>query len=194
MRQPVRHAVLLTLLTITSTACATKETGTPTTPSTSASSAPHVTKPLNGDAYFAKPCAVLTPAQMRTLELPNPGKQDTDSDQAKLTGPGCQWDDDSTLSTLGFDFLPHEKGGLDWTYRQGKYVWSYFEPTEVDGYPAVFNSLGDHRAEGSCNITVGIADSQAFQMEEIGERSGPKSCDRVKQAASLVISTIKSGG
>jgi hypothetical protein len=80
------------------------------------------------------------------------------------------------------------------TYRGRDRFKGYFEPTDVDGYPAVFNDPSDFRGSGSCNITVGISNTLAFQLSADDGKLGTKSCDRAKQVASMVIQTIKSGG
>jgi hypothetical protein len=154
--------------------------------------APRVTSALDGTAFFTKPCDVLTAAQLQTLNLP-PGKPDTDSAVARSSGPGCGWTNSDTRSTVGVGFLSGNKNGLSDTYRGRDRFTGYFEPTEVDGYPAVFNDTSDFRPQGTCIMTVGISNTLTFIASERG-RLGQKSCDRAKQVASMVIQTIKSGG
>jgi hypothetical protein len=95
--------------------------------------------------------------------------------------------------SYGVGFLTANKNGLSDTYRGGKKAFpGYFEPTEVSGYPAVFNGLADDRSGGSCNITVGISNSLAFRVGLQGsEDIGTKGCDLVKQVAATVIQTLK---
>jgi len=61
----------------------------------------------------------------------------------------------------------------------------------VDGYPGVFAGLDDGRAQGSCDIAVGISDTLTFRASEQGGRKGQGSCDRAKQVAAAVIATLK---
>jgi Protein of unknown function (DUF3558) len=163
-----------------------------TAPST-AGAAPKVTKPLDASKFLTKPCTVLTAAQRKDFNISRPGEPDTDSTIAKFSGPGCSWrNDDEPVSTGYFmSFLSGNKNGLSDTYRGGKEAFpGYFEPTEVDGYPAVFNDLSDGRPSGACNITVGISDTLTFRASEQGTR-GAKSCDGAKAVASAVIQTLK---
>ncbi|ALG07895.1 hypothetical protein AOZ06_14095 [Kibdelosporangium phytohabitans] len=155
--------------------------------------APRVTSPLDGAPFVGRPCAVLTPAQLQALNLLS-GKSDTNSAVARFGAPGCDWVNGDTREAVGAGFLVGNKNGLADTYR-GKDKWArgYFVPTEVDGYPAVFNDSPDLRSRGTCGMTVGISDTLAFSLLVQGRR-GEKSCDQVKQVASLVIQTIKSGG
>ncbi|ONI79299.1 hypothetical protein ALI144C_26090 [Actinosynnema sp. ALI-1.44] len=157
------------------------------------SEAPRVTTPLDGAPFATKPCSVLTPAQLQALNFPS-GTSDTTSAVARFGVPGCDWVNSDTREGLIAGFLVGNKNGLSDTYR-GRARWApgYFEPTEVDGYPAVFNDLVDSRPQGECGITVGISDTLAFTLL-VQSTLGAKSCDRVKQVASLVIQTIKSGG
>jgi hypothetical protein len=95
----------------------------------------------------------------------------------------------------GFDvgFVTGNKNGLSDTYRGGAEAFpGYFEPTEVSGYPAVFNDLTDQRPNGACNITVGISETLAFRSSfTAGPDDGAKSCDLVKRVAAAVITTLK---
>lgn len=159
--------------------------------------APKVSTPLDASRFLSQPCAVLTPAQLQSLALPAQGKPDTDSQVAKTAGPRCFWiNNDTPPTAIGVGFLTGNKRGLSDTYRgheQGNFP-GYFEPTEVDGYPAVFNDLSDGRAGGDCTITVGVSDTLALRASHQGSRfTGPAACDRAKQAAALVIQTLRGG-
>lgn len=154
--------------------------------------APRVAAPLDATPFLTKPCTVLTPPQLQVLDLPA-GTSDTDSSLAKSSGPGCFWTNSDSRSTVGFGFMTGNKNGLSDTYRGRDRFRGYFTPTDVDGYPAVFNDVGDYRADGTCGMTTGISDTLTFIVSERG-RLGVKSCDRVRQIASMVIKTVKSGG
>ena len=105
--------------------------------------------------------------------------------------------DPTTWRPKGFEvgfIVPNEHGLAD-IIRGGKEALpGYFEPTEVDGYPAVFNDLVDGRTRGICQITVGISDTLAFRAAEQSSREvGVKACDNAKQLAAAVIQTLKEG-
>src|SRR5690349_20669548 len=66
-------------------------TTTTTGQSTSTSGAPKVNNPLDASKYLAQPCAVLSDATLKSLNISKPGKPDTDSQVAKTAGPFCSW-------------------------------------------------------------------------------------------------------
>lgn len=137
---------------------------------------------------------MLTPAQLVEFTVPEPGTPDTDSAIAKNAGPGCEWwrRDTEDGSVLGVGFLTGNKNGLSDTYR-GRDRFDFFEETTVDGYPAVFDDFTDGRSRGDCNITVGISDTLTFRVREGAGPKGQIICDRTKQLASAVLTTLKAG-
>lgn len=164
----------------------TREPGS-TTPS-APGGAPKVTNPLDASKFLTQPCAVLSAAQLKTFNITTPGKSNTDS----TTGPGCSWSNDDLVG-YNIGFLTINKNGLSDIYRAGKEFWEgYFEPTEVDGYPAVFHDLTDGRPTGSCQIAVGISDTLAFRaVEQSSSDRGPKACEGATAVAAAVIQTMK---
>jgi hypothetical protein len=185
--------------------CSSKESGSPSaattvpetgTSSTSTSSGgggsndvPKVSNPLDASRLVTQPCAAIAPADLQAMKVPIEGKPDTSSE----LGPTCMWFDRDTGSGVDVGFLTSNKNGLSDIYKlntQGRFK-GYFEPTDVNGYPAVFNDLIDYRGDGTCNITVGISDSFAFRAAVQDTSLGTKSCDRAKQAAAAVIKTVK---
>lgn len=204
-------AVAVTLVTVVA-GCADKEAGTATsatTPTDSAgpntrsgepsgpppdgSGAPKVEVPLDATRVLSQPCAALSPAQLKAFNITKPGTPHLDG----ASGPGCDWRTDEQPVPRSFDvfFITGNKNGLSDTYRGGRAAFpGYFEPTEVDGYPAVFNDLVDGRAGGACHITVGISDTLAFAATEQADRErGAQSCDGAKQFAASVLKTLKEG-
>jgi Protein of unknown function (DUF3558) len=187
--------------------CSNKESGSPTatpggsqpTGSTSTSDpggsggAPKVQDPLDASKFLGQPCGVLAPDQLQALRLPAQGKPDVDSPTARTTGPGCSWFDRDAGSGVEFGFLTANKNGLSDTYKGKARFKGYFEPTEVDGYPAVFNDLLDYRNNGTCNITIGISDTSEFRVGVQDTKLGVKSCDRAKEAATAMIKTMQKG-
>jgi hypothetical protein len=153
--------------------------------------APRVSDPLDASRFLARPCDVLTPAQLTTFGISKPGRPTTTGATAENAGPFCTWTADSEVnSTVGVGFITGNKHGLSDIYR-GRSRFEYFEETTVEGYPAVFASLNDGRAQGVCDIGVGISDTLIFRSTEQGGRKGQGSCDRVKQVAAAVVATVK---
>lgn len=172
-------------------------TGTPSTSSStrptgsSGGSAPKINNPLDASRYLGQPCAMLTPSQLQPFNLPAQGKPDTDSETAKTVGPGCDWFNRDTGSGVAVTLLTGNKHGLSDTYQGRAQSKGYFEPIEVDGYPAVFSSNVDDRGDGVCDLVVGISENLAFLSDVQDSQLGPKACDRAKQFASLVLKTMK---
>src|ERR1043165_903642 len=129
--------------------------------------APRVATPLDATRFLAAPCSVLTPSQLREVMLP-PGTPDTDQPISIYAGPGCTWTNSDTPSTVGFGLMTTNLKGLSDTYRGRARFKGYFDPTEVDGYPALFNDVGDYRPHGTCGMTTAISDTLTFTVSERG--------------------------
>ena len=174
------------------TGTSTGRTAPTTTPS---GGAPAVKNPLDASKLIPQPCTALSAPTLKQLNVSRPGIPDTTSAVATSSGPSCIWHTDDQPLNKSYDvgFLTGNKNGLADTYRGGKNDFpGYFEPTEVDGYPAVFNGLTEDRPAGSCNITIGISNSLSFRVGLTADKdTGTKSCDLVKQVASAVILTLK---
>lgn len=188
------------------TACTTRADGTPTPePGSSPSetttssevptgSAPEVVDPLGAAGFLTEPCAVLTQAQLATFDVSSPGVPTTTGAIAENVGPYCTWEAAAELaSTIGVGFLTANKNGLSDTYL-GRDQFDYFIPTTLDGYPAVYADGVDHRDSGTCNITVGISDTLAFNALEFGRLDAQGSCDRARQLAAAALATLKEAG
>lgn len=81
--------------------------------------------------------------------------------------------------------------------RQAKGDWAYFEPTVIDGYPAVLNNEFDYRDSGKCSINVGVRDELTYYLLLQADPEGPfykDPCAGAKKLASLAIQTMKGGG
>jgi hypothetical protein len=168
----------------------------PSGPASGPNGAPAIDNPLDATRYLSQPCAVLSAAQLKLFTITKPGTAHVDDPAARAGGPYCGWRTDDPVPR-GFEvgFAVGNKHGLADTIRGGRDAFpGYFESTEVDGYPAVFNDLVDGRPVGICNITVGISDTLAFRAaEQAGRDVGVKSCDNAKQVAAEVIRTLKEG-
>jgi hypothetical protein len=182
----------------TTTGGRSETTSSPSRTSTSTSNgngAPKVESPLDASKYLSQPCAILSAAVLQSYKITKPGKPDVDSEVAKTAGPACIWSSDDQPIPKGYNvgLLTGNKKGLSDTYRGGAEAFpGYFEPTDVSGYPAVFNGLTDTRKNGSCNITVGISDTLAFRAAvTFPSSAGATSCDSAKQLAGAVIQTLK---
>ncbi|HEU5472185.1 MAG TPA: DUF3558 domain-containing protein [Actinophytocola sp.] len=171
----------------------TRTTGSTGSPS-GTNNSPKIDAPLDATRFLSQPCAVLSPTQLQAFNISNPGTPHTDDPTARSTGPYCNWSsDDPVPRGISVGFLVSNKNGLADTIRGGRAAFpGYFEPAEVDGYPAVFNDLVDGRSRGICNITVGISNTLAFRAAESWDRKrGTQSCEGAKQIAAAVITSLK---
>jgi hypothetical protein len=150
-----------------------------------------VDDPLDASRFLTDPCSVLTPAQLTTFGVSQPGNADTDSEIAKAAGPICTWHADPEIdSTIGVTWQSGNKNGLADMYRM-RDRWKYFEETTVEGLPAVFNDSLDNRDGGDCTISVGVSDTLTFRASETGVLDADGACARAKQVAAAAVVTIR---
>ncbi len=195
--------IALTMAAIAVTGCATTEAGTavpapdpPSNGSTEAGpAAPTVADPLDASKYVADPCAVLTPAQLASYGVirTKPGAPSSSSD---FSQPSCLWYGSAQSINLSVSWLTSNKNGLADTYDiqyGGSETWDYFEETEVEEYPGVFNYFSEDPEHGNCHVTVGISERLVYTVSIQGQGNidAQTSCDRVEEAAEAVIHTLK---
>jgi uncharacterized protein DUF3558 len=192
-------AGLVTVVVVTVAGCSSEAGGNPTAqPTTGASGdqdpdkAPKVEDPLDASSFLDQPCAVLSQQQLAEFSVTRPGEPTTTGAVAENAGPYCGWHADPGGS-ISVGFLTGNKNGLSDLYRD-RANFEHFEPTTVDGYPAAYNNDPDLRAEGDCDIAVGISDSLAFHALEQGRLDAEGSCERARQVAAAVLETLKGGG
>ena len=160
-------------------------------PSQSSAKAPAVKTPLNASKFVRDPCLTLTQAQQQQFEGTKPGTR-TDSD----SGVGCAWNLGANGSTgTGVNFVPSVTNGLTHLYEQnsaGFFKSGYFQPTEVEGYPAAYNEVADNRTGGQCGLSVGISDNIFFDVLIQG-RTGTDGCKAALNVAKAVLHTVQGG-
>jgi len=206
-RQRLYIATWIAFTMLLATSCSNTATGNPvpTTdqPSTTTSSengsnegtpteAPPVEDPLDLTRFLPQPCRVLTPSQLATFGVTSPGEPTTTGPTAERVGPWCSWVS-TDAGSISVGFLTINTSGMDNIYHN-RGEFEYFEPTTVDGYPAVFAEAVDLRDAGSCNIIVGVSDTMTFRAAEQGREDSEGSCDRAKQVARAALTTIRGGG
>lgn len=174
------------------------ENGTPVTPPASTPSsaaqgtakAPAVQQPLDASSFVADPCKSLTEAQLKDFAL-GPGKPDDDPADK---GQGCNWDNNEAQVDVEVVFNPELTNGLSHLYAQQESGWyDVWEPTDVDGYPAVFAGASEMKDKSVCDLSVGVSDNLFFRASVLGNQ-GDDSCVAAKNVASAVLATIKAGG
>jgi hypothetical protein len=160
-------------------------TTTPSTATGTRTTAPPVTQPLTAGDFGLDPCATLTPTQREALAI-------TDAEFTDLAreGAGCDFrrgpDDRATVV-----FATRVGLGLDRVYAQNSSMtWDYWEPTTIDGYPAVgYNAIVDNETT-LCNFAIGISDSLYFWVTAAAENDNDR-CRTARQVASAILATVK---
>jgi hypothetical protein len=115
--------------------------------------APAVDEPLDVEVLRHDPCDAITAEQLGGLGITDIGLHDSYEGN-----PECRWHlSDSQLHVIGLSPVVSSDGGLGDVYEKKDYQ-QYFEPTEVDGFPAVYASVLEQRSRGNCNLWVGVTD------------------------------------
>ncbi|GAA4537296.1 DUF3558 domain-containing protein [Amycolatopsis samaneae] len=186
-------------LALLSSSCSSTVEGHPTpaigdssVPDGKNAKAPAVPQPLNVTKYLADPCTSLTQAHYQRLGAKGPGERHDNADG----NPDCAWRlgklGDIQLDVTYFANVPEGLSRLYALKTSGYWEKGYFEPTSVDGYPAVYASIGDWRKDGDCQLNVGASD-QLYFFVLVQARPGDDSCTAVRNVASAVLDTIKKG-
>lgn len=159
------------------------------------SSAPPINDSLDVGDAFEDPCEVLTRDQLRPFGITSEGERNSTE---------CWWGVGTGVGTtihVGPDPTAHYSSLADlYQDRLERPRYAYFVPTEVDGYPAVFHDLRvDFRPDGGCQITVGVADDQYFDVDysavgpEATEEQRADPCGSARRIAELVLSSLQNG-
>lgn len=198
MKMRLRDAIVAITLLGMATGCSSGVVGAPLPPtsgdagSTAAAfgKAPRVLKPLDSSKMVASPCTSLTDTDLAALGLT--GASIT---QSMTNGPSCNWQLRTVHNQVAIAWMTTNPDGLSDEYAR-KSNEGYFEPTTVNGYPAVFASPADQRSLGSCVINVGVTDKLYFfaSYDALTDpQTMPKACDLAKQAAAAVIKNLGGG-
>jgi hypothetical protein len=150
--------------------------------------APSVPSPLPTDELLANPCTSLSADQVSTIGLTGSGTKRQDQ-----AGPSCEWRSATSASNVVYiSPLTANKNGLSDLYA-GKAKDKYFEPTTVDGYPAVYADVLDSRSDGDCSLWVGVTDQLAVsvstQISTGVNQSNP--CPIVAKVATAMIQHLQ---
>ncbi|MFD2471390.1 DUF3558 domain-containing protein [Amycolatopsis silviterrae] len=156
-------------------------------PADGGGSGPKVPSPLPTKDLIANPCSVLNAAEAEQVGLKYPGE--------KSTGVlnGCRWTSSgSNQNFVNNTPIEENKRGISDIYDQ-KAKQAYFEPTTVNGYPAVFAGTEDSRANGICTLWVGVTDQLAVSvLPNISMGSNKKDpCSIAKKFATAMIGHLQ---
>ncbi|MBM7771497.1 hypothetical protein JOD54_001701 [Actinokineospora baliensis] len=146
-----------------------------------------VKDPIEPGRFLAEPCAVLTRSQSTGLGWEGEGTPH----KAGQKNASCDWDA-KNLANYSFGWLDEYNQSIADTYRVFKDNSAYFEPTTINGYPAVFHDGTDNRKYGHCNLVVGIRDNLTFHVNSFGATE-TDACKTLREMATLAITNIKAG-
>ncbi|UJW36380.1 DUF3558 domain-containing protein [Saccharothrix sp. AJ9571] len=158
-------------------------------PAQPVSAAPKVQQPLDVSKYLADPCSSLTATQQAEFNVSSSRINDHDF------GVGCIWNVGSGRTNSGVSYLINVPNGLGNVYGLNDVGWwdhGYFEPTEVDGYPAVYAAMVDFRAKGDCKLLVAVSDQMFFESSMVTPATN-NACAGAKNVAEAILQTIKEG-
>ena len=157
---------------------------------------PTVQNPLPTNVLDGSPCesALTTEQVVHFVGTPKtPDRNDTFD-----TGPACTWFSmDGVSGQIEVFYDTKTGGGLDVIYRELKPTSGRWEPTIVQGYPAVAStSKGENQSiTGACTVTVGIRDDLTFgvglTLGDNARKRGVDSCEGAKDVANAVLTNLK---
>ncbi|TVT28532.1 DUF3558 domain-containing protein [Amycolatopsis rhizosphaerae] len=172
--------------TTTSGAAAASSTST----SAASGGAPSLPSQLKVDDVKANPCNTLSSAQIDHLGMVGPGKQSQTNNGPTCTWQGAVYQANSTgigVSTNGT--------GLDNIYKLNAQpgYFAYFEPTTINGYPAVYASRADQRSSGICSLSIGLANDTTAVVTSslVTGQNKTNPCPVAERTAQAMIEHLK---
>ncbi|RSM64478.1 DUF3558 domain-containing protein [Kibdelosporangium aridum] len=160
----------------------------PTTSTDPAAQAPRVTTPLNADRFIADPCLSLTAAQQQQFGMTRTEKKEFGEAISCFYGYPNRTPTASVVA-----YATEVPIGLSYRYAQhARGSYNYWEPTVLDGYPAVGYTASKDTGPGPiyCDFAVGVTDTLFFWVTA-DDTPGTAKCSTAKDMASTVLSNIK---
>ena len=164
------------------------DTSTPDTGTSPTGGAVRVDDPIDATAFYADPCKLLSADQVAPFDVGPVGQ----ADLSMKSSPACTWEPTDRRGDFSVSFTLNLPNGLSDQYaaQEQLHKFDLWEPTEVSGYPAVFNDIRDDRESGTCGVMVGINDEVTFNVSR-QHGAGPEVCDQVVDMAEQVLITMK---
>lgn len=171
------------------TACSGGEsTGAPAPPTPSVDPALRVPAPLATAGLLADPCTALPADQATNAGFSTPGQSYTSPG-----GPGCQWHSATyDANKIFIAPLGTQQTGMTGVYAN-RAQDNYFEPTTIEGYPAVYAANADLRSSGTCALWLGVTDQLVVNINSsilVGPNVG-NPCPIVGDIAAAVVRHLK---
>ena len=167
---------------------------------------PKVQTPLDPSPYLDNPCQLVPMSVLNSIAEFREGKPDTDSAAAKkLTGPRCTWlpkDLDGatvgiTIGTVRRDTADEGFKGIEVEYRSKESGdIDHLQPLAIPGHPgnpAVISGQASRINNGSCPVTVGLADDLTFTVRVIDREDPQGACEGAQKVAAAVLDTLSGG-
>lgn len=156
--------------------------------------APKVANPVtNVDKYKSSPCDMLTKQQATDLGFDAKIGREASAD----LGPACEWQNDNgdNISIVLHSKQPLGIAGIYRNKAQFPDQYAYFEPIDLGGFPGVFAAPIDGRADGSCQLAVGVTDQQVIVLtDQVDDTAGAGDvCDIIKRAGEAAVATMSNG-
>lgn len=187
-------AVLLTSCGSTETGTATTPAGNPedtdttqTSPDNSPGLAPPVPEPLDPEMLLSEPCDLLTDTQLDQL-----GLVEYSSRIDSLGDHECTWaESEEGTRKISISAMGNNENGLSDIYAQRE-QYNHFEPTTINGYPAVIADPYTLLEDGACPLYVGITDQlTAYTIAQFPIASDDDPCPITQDVAEAMIDTLQ---
>lgn len=167
---------------------------------------PRVQTPLDPSPYLDNPCQLVPMRVLNSIAEFREGDPDTDSAAAKkMTGPRCTWlprDLDGptvgiTIGTVRRATADEGYKGLEIEYRSKESGdIDHLQPLAIPGHPgnpAVISGQAVRINNGSCPVTVGLADDLTFTARVIDREDPQGACEGAQKVAAAVLDTLAGG-
>jgi len=150
-----------------------------------------VPAPLNAERVSNDPCSVIAEADASAAGLASPGTV-----FQTPAGIGCRWQGSKyDTNKIFISPLTSEHTGLSGIYAN-RAQDKYFEPANIEGYPAVFAAQSDLRSHGTCVLWVAVTDELAVSVNSsiLDGSSAGDPCPVVQQVATAMIRNLEGAG
>lgn len=153
--------------------------------------APNIDDPLDITEFLQDPCRALTAEQAEELSVPTTGAGSTNA-----LGRVCEWENMDTRGFVNVEMREKNAAGLSALYAandNGQYPFFDVLPP-IDGYPAVAYDVADHRDQGICAVSVGVANDLSFTVGlrlSRGNVGKKDPCETATLVAGMMLNTMK---
>jgi hypothetical protein len=157
---------------------------------------PKVQNPLPASVLDGSPCDSALTTEQVTSFIGTPKAPNRDDNFA--TGPECTWFSLNGVSgQINVSYDTKAGGGLNLDYQNAKPQSSRWEPTELQGYPAVAytGKNEDQSITGGCLVSLGVRDDLTvgvgLTLGDSARERGVDSCEGAKDVANTVLTNLK---